>query len=125
MKELIAARTFFPAIERHGSKVAFLDGVYHATFAEHGDRVLRLCDAMARQLGLERGDRFAVLAANSHQYLELYEAGFLGAGIVNPLNLRLAGDELRFILADSGTKVCFTDAFFANVIAQVREEAGI
>jgi len=114
MKELIAARTFFPAIERHGSKVAFLDGVYHATFAEHGDRVLRLCDAMARQLGLERGDRFAVLAANSHQYLELYEAGFLGAGIVNPLNLRLAGDELRFILADSGTKVVFVDALFAD-----------
>ena len=32
---------------------------------------------------------------------------------INPLNLRLAPKELEFILADSGTKVCFTDAFFA------------
>ena len=41
------------------------------------------------------------MSANSHEYLELYHAGFLGAGIINPLNLRLAGKELQFILADS------------------------
>ena len=54
------------------------------------------------------------MAANSHQFLELYHAGFLGAGIINPLNLRLAGKELQFILADSGTKVVFVDALFAD-----------
>ena len=46
---------------------------------------------MRRHLGLIAGDRFAVMSANSHQYLELYHAGFLGAGVINPLNLRLAG----------------------------------
>ena len=45
------------------------------------------------------------MALNSHQFLELYHAGFLGAGVINPLNLRLAPKELQFILADSGTKV--------------------
>jgi acyl-CoA synthetase (AMP-forming)/AMP-acid ligase II len=45
--------------------------------------------------------------------------------VANPLNLRLAPKELGFILADSGTKVCFTDAFFAPVINRVREEAGL
>ena len=114
MKELIAARTFFPAIERYESKVGFHDGDYHGTFAQYGDRVLRLCDAMKRELGIERDDRFAIMAANSHQYLELYAAAFLGAGIANPLNLRLAGKELQFILADSGTKVIFVDALFAE-----------
>ena len=90
------------------------------------DRVLRLADAMRRELGLEPGDRFAVMACNSHQYLELYHAAFLGAGVVNPLNLRLAGKELQFILADSGTEVVFVDSLFADHfarnIAEVRAE---
>src|SRR5581483_7202825 len=36
----------------------------------------------------------------------------------NPLNLRLAGPELQFILADSATKVIFVDAFFAEHLAR-------
>jgi len=126
MRELIGHRTFLPAVERWADKVGFHDGDHHATFAEHGERVLRLADAMRRELGISRGDRFAVMAANSHEFLELYHAGFLGAGVVNPLNLRLAGQELQFILADSATKVVFVDALFAEHfdrnIAEVRSE---
>jgi acyl-CoA synthetase (AMP-forming)/AMP-acid ligase II len=65
------------------------------------DRVLRLCGAM-RELGLKKDDRFAVMALNSHQFLELYHAAFLGSGVINPLNLRLALPELEYILKDSG-----------------------
>jgi acyl-CoA synthetase (AMP-forming)/AMP-acid ligase II len=114
LKELVYHRMFLPALERFAGKVGFHDGDWHATYEQHGDRVLRLADSMKRHLGLERGDRFAVLSANSHQYLELYHAGFLGAGVVNPLNLRLAGQELQFILADSGTTVVFVDSWFAD-----------
>ena len=59
-----------------------------------------------------------MMACNGHEFLELYHAGFLGAGIVNPLNLRLAGKELQFILADSGTEVVFVDAVFADHFAR-------
>jgi acyl-CoA synthetase (AMP-forming)/AMP-acid ligase II len=52
--------------------------------------VLRLADALRRELGVRHADRFAVMSVNSHQFLELYHAAFLGAGTVNPLNLRLA-----------------------------------
>ena len=122
MKELIFHRAFLPAVEQHASKVMVHDGDHHGTFAEHGDRVLRLADAMGRQLGLTAADRFAVMAANSHQFLELYHAGFLGAGIINPLNLRLATKELQFVLADSGTKVVFVDALFAGHVVRAIEE---
>jgi long-chain acyl-CoA synthetase len=118
MKELVFHRQFFPAIERWSDKVGFYDGDYQATYQEHGDRVLRLCDSMRRRLGLSRGDRYAVMSCNSHQYLELYHAGFLGAGIINPLNLRLAGKELQYILADSGTEVVFVDGVFADHFAR-------
>ena len=122
MKELIFHRAFLPAIDRYASKVMVQDGDHQGTFAEHGDRVLRLADAMRRQLGLTAADRFAVMAANSHQFLELYHAGFLGAGIINPLNLRLATKELQFVLADSGTKVVFVDALFADHVVRAIDE---
>jgi acyl-CoA synthetase (AMP-forming)/AMP-acid ligase II len=125
MKELIYHRQLLPAAERFPGRTATIDGPFRATYAEHADRVFRLAHALGHQLGVGRSDRFAVMALNSHQYLELYHAAFLGAGVVNPLNLRLAPTELAYILRDSGTKVCFTDAMFAGVIDGVREEAGI
>jgi long-chain acyl-CoA synthetase len=124
MKELVYHRHLLPATQQHAGKVAVIDGTYSATYAEHLDRVARAAGALGT-LGVGRGDRFAVMALNSHQFLELYHAAFLGAGVVNPLNLRLAAKELAFILADSGTKVCFTDSFFASVIDQVRGEVGL
>jgi acyl-CoA synthetase (AMP-forming)/AMP-acid ligase II len=118
MKELVFHRLFFPAMDRWAETVGVKDGDYQSTFATHADRVLRLTDAMRTHLGLQRDDRFAVMACNGHEYLELYHAGFLGAGIINPLNLRLAGEELQFILADSGTEVVFVDAVFAEHFAR-------
>jgi long-chain acyl-CoA synthetase len=114
VKELVFHRLLLPALERWADKVGFHDGSYRATYAQHGDRVLRLADAMRTELGLRPGDRFAVMSCNSHQYLELYHAGLLGAGLINPLNLRLAGPELQHILADSATSVVFVDAVFAE-----------
>ena len=114
MKELVFHRLLLPALDRWADKVGVEDGAYRATYAEHGGRVLRLADAMRTELGLRPGDRFAVLCANRHEYLELYHAGLLGAGLINPLNLRLAGPELQHILADSSTSAVFVDAAFAE-----------
>lgn len=124
MRELVYHRQLLPIVERFADREAFIDGDYRATFGQHLDRVGKLVTAL-RTLGVGPGDRFAVMALNSHQYLECYHAAFLGAGVVNPLNLRLAAPELEYILADSGTKVCVTDAFFAPLINQVRAAAGI
>jgi len=124
MKELVYHRLLLPAVERYADKIGVVDGGYRGTYAVHLDRVARLCAAL-RQLGVGRQDRFAIMALNSHQFLESYHAAFLGAAVVNPLNLRLAPKELEYILQDSGTKVCLVDAAFAPVIAQVRAAAGI
>ena len=111
-------------LERWPNKVGFHDGTYHGTFAQHGERVLRLASAMRSELGLQPGDRFAVMSCNSHEYLELYHAAFLGAAIINPLNLRLAGAELRHIMVDSGATVAFVDAVFADHFLRNIAEVG-
>src|SRR5664280_169372 len=91
MKELVYPRLLLPVVERLADKVAFVDltrdGVrYEGTFAVHADRLLRLANAMHSELGLGHGDRFAVLATNGHEFLELYHAALFGVGIINPLN---------------------------------------
>jgi long-chain acyl-CoA synthetase len=113
-----------PAANSHAERVGFFDGDYTATFSQHLDRVSRLANVIA-DLGIGPGDRFAVMALNSHQFLECYHASFLGAGVINPLNLRLAPKELEYILSDSGTTVCFTDEFFAPVIDRVRASTSL
>jgi len=127
MKELIWHRQLLPSISRHADRPFLTDTGTGTTtsYAEHGARVLRLADALTGQLGLGAQDRFAVLSLNSARFEELYHAGLLGAGVVNPLNLRFAPRELVHVLADSQTKVVFCDPVFAPVVEQVRAEAGV
>jgi long-chain acyl-CoA synthetase len=125
VEELVYQRQLLPAAQRAADDLSVLDVGFEATLGTHVERCLKLADALERQLGVHQGDRFAVMALNSHSFLEMYHASFLGGAVVNPLNLRLAPKELAFILQDSGTKVVFTDAPFAGLIDGVKEEAGI
>lgn len=129
MKELVGSQVLLPAWEAWGSTVGIHDGDYHADGARHADRVLRLTDALHRRLGLGPGDPFAVLSVNSHQFLELYHAAFLGGGTILPLNLRLGPQELQHILHDAEAEVLFVDDAFADhlqrAIEPVRHELSL
>ena len=124
MQELIYPQMYAAAMEQYGEAEGIVDGDYRSTWNQHSDRVSRLCHALGAKLGVEPGDRFAVLSLNSHQYLELWHAAFMGAGIINPLNLRLAPKELAYILVDSGSEVVFADVTFAPLVAAARAEMG-
>ena len=106
MKELIWHRQLLPAIDRRAGAPFLTDAATDTTttYGEHGSRVIRLANAMRTELGLTRDERFAVLSLNSARFEELYHAGFLGAGVVNPLNLRFAPRELIHVLSDSATR---------------------
>lgn len=126
MKELTFHRWYLPWVERWPDEPGYADlGRPPHTYGEHTERVFRLAAAAASELGVQRGDRVAVMATNSTAFMELYHAAYLGAFVLNPLNLRFAPKELAFVLKDSGTKVVFVDFLFAGVIEQVRAEAGI
>ena len=122
MKELIYHRHFLPAMRRYETKKAVIDGTYEATFNQHADRVFRLVHALRHQCGLSSSDRFAVLARNSHTYLELFHAAFLGGGVINPMNLRLSAKELSYIIRDSGAEVIFVDRHSAPLLALALNE---
>ena len=87
------------------------------------DRRVNKTANMLSGLGVSKGDRIAILMANSAEFMELYYAlAKLGAVCV-PLNWRLAVPELAFILADSGSRALVHDGAFDDVAAALREPA--
>jgi len=83
------------------------DGVAYS-YAELYRRCGQLVSAL-RELGIQRGERVAILANNCNQYLETY-VGVPAAGmVVVPLNTRHAEPELEYALKDSGARVLLTD----------------
>jgi fatty-acyl-CoA synthase len=71
------------------------------TFAQWNERSCRLANALLG-LGLSKGDRFAVLAYNRVEWLEFYAAAAKAGLIIVPINFRLIGPEIRFIIENAG-----------------------
>lgn len=72
--------------------------------------------AALRSLGVQHGDRVAVLLNNRTEYLSLWFAvARLGAVFV-PLNVRSSARETDFILSHSDARVLVTEAAFAELV---------
>jgi len=86
------------------------------TFAELDARANRTANFLARELGVKKGDRVALLLMNSPEFMESFFAiAKLGAVCV-PLNWRLVPDELQFILKDSGSTVVIYGGEFGQTV---------
>ncbi|MBH69238.1 MAG: acetyl-CoA synthetase [Rhodospirillaceae bacterium] len=69
--------------------------------------------------GFVRGDRIAIIAANSAEFLYTY-LGIMRAGMVAiPINYKLPRETINFILADGECKLVFADR---DRVGQVSEE---
>ena len=88
---------------------------------ELADRIGRLAAGLSK-LGVQPGERVAILAANCHRYLEVYIGVPYAGAVIVPLNTRHAVPELRYALSDSGATVLITDrdsAPFADLVRHV------
>jgi fatty-acyl-CoA synthase len=112
LSDLIARNAdFTPA------KVALRFSGRSLSYAELAARIAAAARALKSKLGIGRGDRVAILAANHPDYLVLlYACARLGAMLV-PLNWRLAVAEQMFILTDASVKVLVVEEAFAEVVA--------
>lgn len=68
-----------------------------------------------RAIGLESGDRVAILAFNSDRYLDALFATAWAGGVVVPVNTRLHPTEIAFILRHAGARFAFVGAEMAEV----------
>src|SRR4030095_16179790 len=69
-------------------------------------RAARLAHAL-HGLGLEPGDRVAIVARNCVEYVETIFGIWHGGFAAVPANAKLHGRELGYILDHSGARVCF------------------
>jgi fatty-acyl-CoA synthase len=84
--------------------VALIAGDRSLTYSEVADRGRRLANGL-RTLGVARGDRVAWLGPNHPAFLEsLFAAGLLGA-VMAPVNHRLDGAEIGWVLGDIKPRV--------------------
>lgn len=91
------------------------------TFQELLARVYRLINAL-ESLGVQKGDRVAILAQNCHQYRELFWAVALGGFMIVPVNYRLAAREIAYILNDSETKVLLLSDEYSLLVDSIKKE---
>jgi len=88
-------------------------------YKEMNERANRLANAM-KSLGVGHGDRVGVLALNESEYYDMFFGlGKIGA-ILAPVNYRLAGPEIEFILSDCGAKVVFFGKEYTEIIDSIR-----
>ena len=95
------------------------DGETRISYAEMASRVNRLSNALS-SMGVRLGDRVAVMATNSPQYVEVYYAcAKLGVCFV-PINFRAKQDELSFMLNTSEAGLLFAEGRYLDLIASLR-----
>lgn len=83
-------------------------------------RATRLANALLEK-GMHHGDRIAILALNSDTYFELCMAcGKIGVVFI-PLNARLLGEELKYIINNGKARALFVDSNFLGLINSIRK----
>ena len=103
----VLART----IRHNGDRTAILDGTQELDYQAFGARVARAVGLLA-ELGIGRGDRYAIYARNGARFEELKWAGFQSGAVPVPINWRLAPNEVAHILGDSSCRKVFVDDEF-------------
>jgi acyl-CoA synthetase (AMP-forming)/AMP-acid ligase II len=86
-----------------------------ATFAEVNARVNRVAAELAR-LGVAKGDRVALFATDSPQYIETLLACLKLGAVYVPLNYRLARPELQTLLRAADAKVLFFSDRYTGMV---------
>ena len=107
------------AREQFPNKVGVVCGEQRFTYAQFAERSARLAGALVTS-GAKPGDRIAFLSTNCHRLLEAYY-GVLEAGcVLLPLNIRLAPQELAFVLNDAQARFLFAEPTFLPLAESFR-----
>lgn len=119
------AQTLRRSARLQGERTALVDGDVRYSWRAFEDRVARIAGGL-RGLGVRDGDRVAMLANNSHRYVEFFFATFWAGGIAVPINTRWAAPEVRHALDDSGARLLVVDPAHLDAgRAQIADGAAI
>lgn len=110
------ARRLYPDRE------AVVDGSRRLSYLETAARVDRLAEGCAN-LGLDNQERISIVAPNCLEFLETYFAGALLGLVVNPINFRLSGREMAYILNDAQSRLLIAHEDYRAEVCKALSEA--
>jgi fatty-acyl-CoA synthase len=113
--------------ERYPERVALTDADTgeDTSWAALEERVARLSRGLLDEIGLERGDRVAVIADAHPDVFSLQFACFRAGLVFTPLNWRLAVAELAHMCEDSGAAALVHDDTWTSLASDTADAAGI
>jgi fatty-acyl-CoA synthase len=107
--------------EKFPDKEAILYQERRIPYRELNDRVNGLAKGLL-DLGIGKGDIVAILLYNCSEYIEItFAANKIGA-VWLPLNFRLAGPELSYILDNAKAKVLISEKDFGETTEKIRTQ---
>lgn len=109
------------AEQQFPQRTALVCGKERFTYIQFADRVSKLAGAL-RGAGVRAGDRVAFLSTNCHRLLEAYYGVVESGAVLLPLNIRLAPQELAYILNDSRARVLFLQSHFLDLVKSFRSK---
>ena len=99
--------------------IAIKDKTRQLTYAELNARVNKLSHKLY-DLGLQKGDKVAVLLENCIEIVEVFLATAKTGIIIVPINFRLVGVEIEYILENSDTKAFIVHDDFADKVKSIK-----
>ncbi len=91
------------AADRFGDAEAVVDGALRLSYVELAERIRKASGAFT-ELGVGKGDRVAVWAPNSAEWIVAAFGIMTAGGVLVPVNTRFKGEEAADVVARSGAK---------------------
>ncbi|MFM7065918.1 MAG: AMP-binding protein, partial [Gammaproteobacteria bacterium] len=105
-------------------KLAVRDSRRSLSYAQWHARATRLAQGLLG-LGLQPGDRVALLAYNSVEWLEIYAALAATGLVAVPINFRLRGPEVAYIVGHSEARALIVQDALRPLVEGLGSELGI
>lgn len=108
----------------HPNKMGAKDLSRSLTFKEWNDRANRLANALLG-LGLKPGDRFAAIAYNCLEWMEIYAAAAKGGLTIIPILFRLTPTEYQYICEHGEAKAFIVAKEFVEGVESIRNQLSV
>jgi long-chain acyl-CoA synthetase len=116
---LLVHRGIKLSVYKYPEKTAVIDKNKRLTYKELDLRANKIANGITT-MGLKKGDKIGILLYNCNEFVEIYY-GMAKAGIISvPINFRLAGPEIEYILKNSDSKALIMGDDFIDRINPIR-----
>ncbi len=102
-------------------KIGVRDSQRTLSYRAWEERANRLANALLG-MGLAKGDRVALLAFNTIEWMEIYVALARAGLVAVPINFRLVGPEIAYIVQHSEARAFIVQESLRNVVESIRVE---